>query len=78
MDRTPLDSSMLKSAAHDGDSTLEVEFHGGGLYRYTGVPRDLYNALRAAKSAGQFFGRHIRGKYPHQKAAAAVEDAPRG
>lgn len=72
---------MLKSAAHDGDSTLEIEFHGGGVYRYSGVPRELYDALVGAKSAGQFFGRHIRGRFAHQKAAAAAavpEEAQHG
>jgi hypothetical protein len=43
--------------------TLEIEFHGGHVYRYASVPEPVYNQLLAASSKGQFFHRAIKGGY---------------
>lgn len=65
MTRQAVVSSSLKSIGHDGD-VLEVEFHSGKVYRYSGVAREHFDALIGAESIGKHFGEHVRGKYEHQ------------
>jgi hypothetical protein len=39
MERTPVSSSNLVAVGYDpGSYTLEVEFHSGSIYQYSGVP----------------------------------------
>jgi KTSC domain len=65
MDRIPLDSSTLASAAFDtATGLLELEFCSGALYRYCSVPASLYHDLLAADSKGRFFNRFIRNRFP--------------
>jgi hypothetical protein len=63
MDRTPVVSSNVASVGYDSaTSTLEVEFQGGSLYRYTPVQDADYRALVSGElSAGKFVGalRHM-------------------
>lgn len=40
--------------------TLEVEFVGGNVYTYKGVPKTLYEGLMAAESKGRYFSANIR------------------
>lgn len=48
MNRTAVKSSNLKSIGYDEKTTtLEVEFSGGNVYQYRGVPKDVYTALLA-------------------------------
>ncbi len=55
---------MLNRTRYDPDTeTLEVEFSGGGVYTYEGVPISVYNGLLSAPSAGQYFHRQIKGVY---------------
>ena len=42
---------------------LEIEFRGGAVYRYVGVPESVHAALLAAESKGRYFSQHIRGRY---------------
>lgn len=64
MDRDPVSSSNLQSVGYDAESsTLEVEFHHGGIYQYYGVPESAYRALMSAGSVGSYFSRNIRGAY---------------
>ena len=54
-------SSSLLSVGYDGESeTLEVEFRNGHVYRYDGVPRELYDGLRTSQSKGAYFNERIR------------------
>lgn len=46
MERTPIKSSQIVSIGHDGDA-LEIEFKGGGIYRYP-APAEIYQQLLAA------------------------------
>jgi hypothetical protein len=51
--------------------TLSIRFRPSGRrYEYFGVPLEEYDALRHARSKGQFFNRHIRDQYD----CALVED----
>lgn len=46
MTRTQVKSSNLKSIGFDEDKKeLEVEFQGGRVYTYSGVPKDVYDVL---------------------------------
>jgi len=71
MDRTPVESSLIKSIGHNpADNTLEVEFHKGGVYSYAGVPAEAHAALMAAESIGSHFLKNVKGRYAHTKIEA--------
>lgn len=62
--RTLLNSSNLSEVIyHPHSMILEVCFHSGHVYRYSGVPSTIYNELIAAPSAGKFYNHHIKGKF---------------
>jgi KTSC domain len=66
MKRAPIHSSSLASIGYDPASrTLEVEFQGGRVYRYFGVPPARYRALLQAESAGRFLNTRIKGVYEY-------------
>jgi hypothetical protein len=69
MQRTPVTSSNLKSVGYDPDTrTLEIEFHSGGIYQYSGVPEAVYSGLMSASSHGSYFDSHIKkAGYPYRK-----------
>ena len=57
-----------------------VFFKSGGVYEYQNVPREIFEAFRAAPSKGQYFQASIRASFasrplaPHE--IAAVEAGP--
>jgi len=59
MDMLKVDSSNIEAIGWE-DEVLEVKFKKGGLYRYTGVPKLLWNAFKGSESKGKFFHRKIR------------------
>jgi len=68
MDRDSVVSSNVRSIGYDPQtSTLEVEFHSGGIYQYYGVPENLYQQLMAASSKGQFLNTYIKNQYPFSR-----------
>jgi hypothetical protein len=69
--RISLDSTTLAAAAYDACSeTLELDFHDGTRYVYSGVASGLYHDLLHAASKGFFFNRHIRDHFPYVKLPA--------
>jgi len=74
MERTPVESSQIKSIGHevtyyeedflDGEKKefgiAEVEFKGGSVYEYGNFPKDLFAQWMAAESKGKFFGEFIK------------------
>lgn len=61
MRREAVSSEALLSVGYDVDERiLEVEFAGGGIYRYFDVPLELYAELMTSPSKGEFFADHIR------------------
>jgi hypothetical protein len=59
--RKPVSSSQIRSIGHDpATSTLEVEFHAGGVYQYDNVTAAHHKALMDAPSIGSHFHRHIK------------------
>jgi hypothetical protein len=62
--RTVVDSRNLASVGYDGQSlVLEVEFQNGHVYRYAGVPRDVYDGLMTAASKGAYFNQTVRERF---------------
>lgn len=66
MQRTPVESSNINSVGFEAGppAVLEIEFRGGGVYRYTAandsVVKKHYDDLMAAESKGKHFTAHIR------------------
>ena len=64
MDRTLVDSEVLRSVGYDRDAqTLEIEFVRGSVYRYFSVPAHVYESIMIAISKGRYFQTQIDGKY---------------
>jgi len=55
-------SSSIAAVGHDGKA-LHVTFTSGATYKYDGVPAHVADDLKAAKSVGQHFAAHVRGKH---------------
>jgi hypothetical protein len=67
MQRQPVSSSSLASIGYSkDDSTLEVEFKSGSLYRYFAVPPSVFQQMLQAESKGTFHNRSLRGIYPFE------------
>jgi hypothetical protein len=68
MNRTPVSSSNLKSVGYNqSTNTLEIEFHGGRVYQYYNVPKDIYQGLLSASSHGNYHHRRIKGSYRYTR-----------
>jgi hypothetical protein len=71
MQRRKVQSSNIESVGYDEETrTLEIEFHGGGTYRYFDVPGQTHNDLMAADSIGRYFREHINGHFRFVKEGA--------
>ena len=63
-------STNLHSVGYDEQTqTLEVQFMGGSVYQYYGVPANTHGQLMQAPSKGQFFNTYIRRSYPFSRVA---------
>ena len=61
-------SSNLASIGYNpwtGD--LVIEFHGGRVYQYFGVPFEVYLGLMNADSHGGYFAANIRDQYQFRR-----------
>jgi hypothetical protein len=69
MKRVSVQSSNISSVGYDPNaSTLEIEFHSGGVYQYYGVPGQVYEGLMKAESKGSYFYHYIKlAGYPYKK-----------
>jgi len=57
-------SSNIRSVGYESRTNiLEVEFHSGSIYQYSGVPETVYQALMRAISKGSYFHDHIKDRY---------------
>ena len=62
--RLSVESSAIVSVGYDAHSrTLEIEYEGGGVYRYVGVPQRAYELLLLADSHGAYVNRRIKPYY---------------
>lgn len=70
MQRQSVSSSNIASIGYDeATQTLEIEFHGGGIYQYHGVPINIYQGLMSASSHGHFFHEFIKDRFSFTKIA---------
>lgn len=61
-------SGMITKIAYDeSEKLLTLTFASGGAYTYKDVPKEKFDALLAAESAGKYFHAHIKGKYDTEK-----------
>mgnify|MGYP002336510248 CR=1 FL=1 len=68
MFRVSVVSSNLRSVGYDpATAVLEVEFHGGGVYHYYGVPDSVYQGLMSAASKGGYLADHVKGVYRYRR-----------
>ena len=64
MERVPLVSGALLSAGYEPSTQeLEIEFHGGRIYRYSEVPEGVYQFLLRTKNKGSYVNRMINSQY---------------
>jgi hypothetical protein len=64
MHRLWVESSAIESVGYDAVSRrLEIEYAGGGVYRYFGVPQRAYELLLLADSHGAVVNRRIKPYY---------------
>lgn len=64
MSRISVSSSNVRSIGYDEwTSTLEVQFHSGGIYQHSNVPSHLYVSFMDAGSKGSFYWSHLRNRY---------------
>lgn len=57
-------SSNVKRIRFTEPATLEVEY-AGGVYRYSGVPRSVYDKACDAPSVGTFLNENVKRVYPY-------------
>lgn len=77
MEREPVESTAIRSVGYDPErEVLEVEFHSGRIYRYTGVAADLHAWLMRSPNKGALFNRMIDGRYEFERIDHQRADAP--
>ena len=60
----PMNSSMAACIGYDkNEQILQVEFHNGAIYQYSGVEADTWSDLHDAESVGRYYNYEIKGKY---------------
>ena len=68
MERQRVSSTNVQSIGYDATNhTLEVEYHGGGLYQYFDVPANMHAALMRTSSKGRYLNDHIKDHYRCRK-----------
>lgn len=61
-------STNIESAGYDPKtSTLAVQFMGGGLYYYSGVPEEVWVGLRSAASPGRYHRMVIKDRFNYER-----------
>jgi hypothetical protein len=61
-------STVIRRYAYDHSTNeLWVEFVTGRRYVYSGVPRQVADALGSAFAKGVYFNTRIRDRYPHRE-----------
>lgn len=64
----PLKSNVIESCAYDEEAKeLTLDFKSGGSHKYSDVPKEVFEGICSADSAGKYFHSQIRGKYPSER-----------
>ena len=66
MPRVDLESTSLSAATYQEQSaSLELEFQRGAVYRYNGVPAQVYQEFLQSESKGRYFNQRIRNHFTY-------------
>jgi hypothetical protein len=65
MIKTPASSSIKEHGYEEHTETLSVRYVNDRLYHYHGVPKRVYDFLKAADSAGQYINKHVKNQYKY-------------
>jgi hypothetical protein len=73
MQRTPVSSQAITSVGYDAATLeLEIEFRGGRVYRYRGVPSDVHQFLLRTPEKGSYVNRVVAKAFAYSEADAQV------
>lgn len=66
--KTFANSSYLTAGVYDAaEQSLTITFRDGSSWLYSNVPQGVWEGLKAAGSAGQYFHRQIKPRYAGQE-----------
>lgn len=72
----PIKSSNLEAYGYDhAKRVLALQFRGGRIYHYAGIPLDVYDGLLASESKGSYAAQFISGKFEGVRMDEAPQDA---
>jgi len=63
---TPQSSHSIQWEYDDADQTLTIRMADGSRHDYEKVPPAVFHGVTTARSAGQYFHRHVKGRYNHR------------
>lgn len=64
---TPESSNIAGFGYSDNSRILTVEFKNGGRYEYFDVSAEIFDAMKAAPSKGQFLAQSIKGQFRYAR-----------
>jgi hypothetical protein len=64
LERLSVKSVILRSVGYDESTKiLEIEFHSGLVYQYSGVPLKIYTDLMRSGEIGKYFSDKVRTQF---------------
>ena len=61
-------SSNIDSVGYDPETLeLQVRFRSGAVYRYAGVPGDVYEEFKAVNFSGRFLNASIKHSFEYER-----------
>ena len=64
VERQSVKSRILRSVGYDASTKiLEIEFHTGFVYQYSGVPPKVYANLMRSGEIGKYFSEKVRPRF---------------
>jgi hypothetical protein len=71
LERLPVKSRILRSVGYDDSKKiLEIEFHTGLVYQYSGVPPKVYADLMHSVEIGKYFSEKVRPRFQTKQVVA--------
>lgn len=64
---TPESSNIAGFGYSDNNRILTVEFKNGGRYEYFDVPSQVFEAMKAASSKGQYLAQSIKAHFRYAR-----------
>ena len=62
----PVTSKAFSAYGYE-DGVLAIQFPGGHIFHYKGVPSNVLQAFEEAPSKGSFYAHEIKGQFPGEK-----------